>query len=151
MKGAATVGVLALCVAVAVIFYRRTTVRHSARAGTTSASTARSGKPTYLLTIAAARSGDDGVRLSPGIRLRETADRPAIGRMMQGAPLELRTPSGARYETTLVTYGVDVERGEDGALYMRRDPKDAEIKLTIPGELSPEAYAVGTEVWLLAE
>jgi hypothetical protein len=71
--------------------------------------------------------------------------------MMQGAPLELRGPGGARYETTLVTYGVDVERGDDGGFYLRGDPKDAEIKLTIPQAVPPDAYSVGTEVWLVAD
>lgn len=103
------------------------------------------------MTITAALLDNHGVQLSPGIRLSETADRPAIREMMQGAPLELRSPTGARYQTILVTYGVEVERGEDGAIYMYGDPKDPEIKLTIPPDLSPDAYAAGTELWLLAD
>lgn len=107
--------------------------------------------PTYLLTIEAARPLDNGIRISPGIRLSQTADRPAIRTMMQGAPLELRSPNGQRHPTTLVTYGVEVERGADGAIYMRGDPKDAEIKLTLPSDVPMSACAPGTEVWLLAD
>jgi hypothetical protein len=106
--------------------------------------------PTYLLTISPAHADDQGVRLSPGIRMSEPADR-AIRTMTHGAALELRSPGGAPRQTYLVTYGVDVDRGEDGAIYMRGDPKDAEIKLTLPADLSPDAYAVGTELWLLAD
>ena len=92
--------------------------------------------PTYLLTITGARSDDHGVRLSPGIRLSETADRPSVREMMQGAPLELRSPTGARYQTILVTYGVEVERGEDGASYLFGDPKDPEIKYHSSGSIT---------------
>lgn len=107
--------------------------------------------PTYLLTIGAARPLDSGIRISPGIRLSQTADRPAIRTMMQGAPLELRSPNGLRRPTTLLTYGVEVERGADGAIYMRGDPKDAEIKLTLPSDVPMSACTPGTEVWLLAD
>jgi hypothetical protein len=37
--------------------------------------------------------------------------------MMQGAQLELRRSDGTSLQTVLVTYGVSVWRGEDGALY----------------------------------
>jgi hypothetical protein len=107
--------------------------------------------PTYLLTIEAVCPLDTGIRISPGIRLSQTADRPAIRRMMQGAPLELRSQDGARHKTTLVTYGVEVERGADGAVYMRGDPKDAEIKLTLPSDVPMSMCAAGTEVWLLVD
>jgi hypothetical protein len=107
--------------------------------------------PTYLLTIEAVRLLDNGVRISPGIRLSQTADRPSIGRMMQGAPLELRSRDGARHRTTLVTYGVEVERGADGGIYMRGDPNDAEIKLTLPADVPASMCVAGTEVWLLAD
>jgi hypothetical protein len=106
---------------------------------------------TYLLTIESVKKFDNGMRLSPGIRLSQTSDRPAIGRMMHGAALELRTPMGARHPTTLVTYGVEVERAEDGGFLLRGDPKDAEIKLTLPADLPPDAWEAGTEVWLLAD
>ena len=50
----------------------------------------------------------------PGIRLSQTADRPAIRKMTQGAALEFRAGQAAlRHRTTLVTYGVEVERGSD--------------------------------------
>jgi hypothetical protein len=107
--------------------------------------------PTHLLTISSAHPVDQGIRLSPGIRPSEMADRPAIANPAQGAALELRTPSGARHQTTLLTYGVEVERGQDGTIYMRDDPSDPEIKLTIPSDLPPQACAAGTEVWLLAD
>jgi hypothetical protein len=107
--------------------------------------------PTYLLTIEAVRPLDNGIRISPGIRLSQTADRPAIRTMMQGAALELRSPDGARHRTTLVTYGVEVERSADGAIYMRGNPSDAEIKLTLPSDLPTSMCAAGTEVWLLAD
>src|SRR4051794_36998253 len=88
--------------------------------------------PTYLLTIEGVHLVNNGIRVSPGIRLSQTADRPAIRTMMQGDSLELRLRDGARHRTTLVTYSVEVERGADGAMYMCGDPKDAEIKLTLP-------------------
>lgn len=107
--------------------------------------------PTYLLTIEDIRQVDQGIRVSPGIRLSQTSDRPAIRTMMQSAALELRSPDGIRHQTTLVTYGVEVERGADGAIYLRGDPKDAEIKITLPSDVPPEACKAGAELWLLAD
>jgi hypothetical protein len=107
--------------------------------------------PTFLLTITAVEADSQGIRLSPGIRLSHTTDRPAIRHMMQGAALELRRPDGSRQQTCLVTYGVSVLRGDDGAFYMHDDPTDPEIKITLPGDLSPNEIPPGTEVWLLAE
>ena len=107
--------------------------------------------PTYLLTIEAAESDSNGIRLSPGIRLNEMAGRPAFRTMMQGSSLELRSPSGVRYQTTLVSYGVEVERGEDGALYLNSDPKDAEIKFTISADLPSDALVAGTELWFVTD
>jgi hypothetical protein len=90
-----------------------------------------------------------GLRLSPGIRLTQTKDRPAIATMMQGAKLELRLPNGSIIATTLLTYGVSVWRGDDGGLYVNDDAADAEIKLTLPGDHSAADIPVGTEVWLV--
>jgi len=104
---------------------------------------------TYLLTVRSVVADSQGLRLSPGIRLSQTKDRPEIGAMMQGAPLELRRPNGSRSKTTLVTYGVSVWRGDDGALYIQNDPADAEIELTLPADLSRDEIPVGTEVWLV--
>jgi hypothetical protein len=104
---------------------------------------------TFLLTVKAVDADGQGLRLSPGIRLSQTKDRPAIGTMMQGAPLELRRPDGSVISTTLVTYGVSVWRGDDGAMYMHDDPADAEIKLNLPADLSLDEIPVGTEVWLI--
>ncbi len=63
--------------------------------------------------------------------------------------LDLRRPDGTSTQTTLVTYGVSVLRGNDGAFYLHDDPADAEIRLTIPGDPEAELVPVGTEVWLL--
>jgi hypothetical protein len=104
---------------------------------------------TFLLTVKEVEAHTQGLRLSPGIRLSQTKDRPAIGSMMQGAKLELRRPDGRIRATSLLTYGVSVQRGADGALYMQDDPADAEIKLTLPADLSAEDVPVGTEVWLV--
>ncbi len=60
---------------------------------------------TYLLTVQLAEDDSQGLRLSPGIRLSQTKDRPAIGQMMQGAELELRLPNGTTMRTVLVTTG----------------------------------------------
>jgi hypothetical protein len=106
---------------------------------------------TYLLTIAASRPDGKGIRLYPGSRPSQTVDRPAIGKMMQVAALELRTPDGVRYQTHLVTYGVEVTRDERSNYYLEGDPNDAEIKLTVPSDLTAEQYAAGTELWLLAD
>jgi len=104
---------------------------------------------TYLLTVTSVEGDSHGLRLFPGIRLSETKDRPAIGQMMQGAQLELHRPDGTRSRTVLVTYGIAVLRGDDGALYMHEGPADAEIRLTIPGDVRAAEVPVGTEVWLL--
>jgi hypothetical protein len=104
---------------------------------------------TYLLTVQVAEGDSQGLRLSPGIRLSQTKDRPAISQMMQGAELELRRPDGSTLRTVLVTYGVSVWRGADGALYMPDDPADPEIKLTIADDVPAEQVPAGTEVWLL--
>jgi hypothetical protein len=104
---------------------------------------------TYVLTVKEVDTDSLGLRLSPGIRSSLTKDRPEIGRMMQGANLELRRPDGSRSNTTLVTYGVSVWRGDDGALYTRYDPADPEIKLILPADLSRDQIPIGTEVWLV--
>jgi hypothetical protein len=104
---------------------------------------------THLLTVTSAEGDSHGLRLSPGIRLSQTKDRPAIGQMTQGARLELRRPDGTRLRTVLVTYGIAVLRGDDGALYTYEDPADAEIRLTLPGDVPAAEVPAGTEVWLL--
>jgi hypothetical protein len=104
---------------------------------------------TYLLTVQRAERTDQGLRLSPGIRLSQTKDRPAICKMSQGSRLEMRRADGARRLTRLVNYGVSVIRGADGSFSMNEDPTDPEIKLTLPEDLSPQDVAAGTEVWLL--
>ena len=104
---------------------------------------------TYLLTVQQAERTGQGLRLSPGIRPSQTIDRAAIGKMSQGANLELRRPDGVQRLTRLVTYGISVWRREDGSLYTNQDPSDPEIMLTLPEDLSPEDVATGTEVWLL--
>ena len=104
---------------------------------------------TYLLTVQGAEGDSQGLRLSPGIRLSQAKSRPAIGRMIQGAELELRRPDGTRLRTVLVTYGVSVRRGEDGALYLDDGPADPEIRRTIPGDVRAGQVPAGTEVWLL--
>ena len=102
---------------------------------------------TYLLTIESAEPDSFGIRLVPGIRLSAAVDRPAIGRMMQGAILELRQTDGRITKTSLVTYGISLTE-KDGSLYLFDDPSDPEIKLTVPGDLTPSVVAAGTEVWL---
>ena len=104
---------------------------------------------TYLITVEGAEGDSQGLRLSPGIRLSQTTDHPAIAQMMQGASLELRRPDGTSSRTILVTYGVSAWRKEDGSLYMHDDPADPEIKLTIPATVSKQQVPPGTEVWLL--
>ncbi len=105
--------------------------------------------PTYLLTVQQTERTVQGLRLSPGIRPSQTTDRPAIGTMRQGARLELRRPDGARQRTHLVTYGISVWKGEDGAIFTQENPSDPEIKLTLPEGLASEDVVEGTEVWLL--
>jgi hypothetical protein len=104
---------------------------------------------TYLLTVQVVEADRQGLRLSPGIRLSQTKDRPAIGQMTQGAALEFRRPDGTSSRTVLVTYGVSVWRGADDALYTSDDPADPEIWMTIPAEVQAELVPPGTEVWLL--
>ncbi len=89
------------------------------------------------------------MRRSPGIRLSQTGDQPAIGKMSQGACLELRRPDGTRRRSHVVTYGISVWKGGEGSLYTIADPSDPEITLTLPDDLSPEDVPAGTEVWLL--
>ena len=103
---------------------------------------------TYLLTVERVERTEQGLRLSPGIRLSRTTDRVAIGQITQGASLELRRADGTTQLTRLVTYGVSAWRGEDGSLDTNEDPSDPEIKLVIPADLSLEVLATGTEVWL---
>jgi len=68
--------------------------------------------------------------------------------MIQGCPLELRLPDGSRRLTSLVTYGSSVHRAEDGSFYSNEDPRDAEIRVTLPGALSSSDVPPGTEIWL---
>ena len=107
--------------------------------------------PTFLIEVRETDADSTGLRLSPGIRPSEMEDRPAIGKMMQGSPLELRLPDGTTRRTSLVTYGVSVWKGEDGSLLMHDDPSDPEICLTLPLELHSEDVPPGTEVWLVED
>ncbi len=104
---------------------------------------------TYLLTIQSTLRDDNGVRLSPGIRLSETKDRPAIGLMKQGAELELRRPDGSRVRSVLVTYGISLRADEDGGFVVYDDPSDPEVELTVHQDVAEEHLPAGTEVWLL--
>jgi hypothetical protein len=102
-----------------------------------------------MLTVRGAATDGAGLRLSPGIRLSETKDRPAISRMTQGARLELRRPDSSVQDAVLVTYGVSVWRQDDGTLVMYGDPSDPEIEITVSPGLTPDDVPPGTEVWLL--
>jgi hypothetical protein len=104
---------------------------------------------TYLLTVESVEPDNLGTRLSPGIRLSETKDRPAIAKMIQGARLELRRPDGQSKTTVLVTYGISVLKDDDGAIYLRDNPHDPEIRLILPSDVDGRDLAPGTEVWLL--
>src|SRR5215212_3864831 len=105
--------------------------------------------PTFVLTVRSARPNSQGLRLSPGFRLSQATDRGAVGSMLPGATLELRRPDGTTVATSLVTFGISVRRGEDGALYLHDDPADPEIELTLPADLAVEEVPTGTEVWLM--
>ncbi len=105
----------------------------------------------FLLKVTTVEQLDNGLRLSPGIRPSEMQDRPGIGSMTQGSPLELRRPDGTVLETTLITFGVPVMRRDDGTIYTTDDPSDPEIKLTISSDLDPDDVSEGTGVWLKSE
>lgn len=107
--------------------------------------------PTLLITVQHTLTDNAGLRLFPGIRPSEMEDRPAIGKMMQGSLLELRLPGGTTRMTSLLTYGISVWKGEDDAFHLHDDPKNSEICLTLPSELSPKDVPPGTEVWLMDE
>jgi hypothetical protein len=107
--------------------------------------------PTYLLTISTSRQDAFGIRLSPGFRPGQIANRAALNKMTQGDPLELRSPSGVYHRTTLVTYGIEMLSDDTNKFLMCDDPKNPEVKLTVPADLSPGAYVAGTEVWLVLD
>ena len=105
--------------------------------------------PTFLITICETSPDNVGIRLSPGIRPAEVEDRPAIKKMRQGSILELRFPDGTTRTTRLVTYGVSVWKTEDGSLTLHDNPRNPEIFLTLPPDVSSEVIPSGTEVWLM--
>ena len=107
--------------------------------------------PTYLLTVESTTRDGMGLRLTPGVRPSEAKERPAISHMKQGSKLELRRPDGRVSQTRLVAYGVSVWKDEDGALSMNDDPRDPEIKLTLPADTDAEDVPLGTQVWLMEE
>ena len=104
---------------------------------------------TYLLTVGQTEPISLGLRLRPGIRPSEGTDRPAIKRMRQGSSLELRLPNGTKRSTSLPTYGISVQKDEDGNLLLHDDPRDPEVCLILPGETDSKDVPEGTEVWLL--
>lgn len=104
---------------------------------------------TFLLTVQHVERTTQGLRLSPGIRSNQIRSTPAVGKMTQGASLELRRPDGARRPTHLVTYGISAWKREDGSICTNEDPANPEIKIILPEDLSMEDVAIGTEIWLL--
>jgi hypothetical protein len=104
---------------------------------------------TYLLTVRHTEVNSLGLRLRPGIRPSECTDRPAIKGMRQGSSLELRLPNGTKRLTSLQTYGISVQKDEDGNLPLHDDPRNPEICLIVPGETDSKDVPEGTEVWLL--
>ena len=89
-----------------------------------------------------------GLRLWPGIRPSQCTDRPAINKMKQGALLELRLPDGTRRSMPLQTYGIRVQKDEDGGLLMYDNPRI--LNLPYPsGRDTRGGCTQGTEVWLL--
>lgn len=68
--------------------------------------------------------------------------------MKQGARLDLRRVDGQVVQSQLASYGVRVERGPDGEVVYRGDPRDAEIILMLPAEIRDDDVSPGTEIWL---
>ncbi len=104
---------------------------------------------TYLITVRETEPMSLGLRLWPGIRPSQSADRPAMKGMKQGSSLELRLPNGTRRSTPLQTYGIRVEKNEDGDLLLHDNPRNPEICLILPAETNATDVPQGTEVWLL--
>jgi len=102
----------------------------------------------HILTVTLSESVSLGRRLNPGFRLRDPNQPPEVRSLKQGRVLELRHPSGGVGRTRLVTFGVSVERDQDGNLLYQGDPRNPEIKLIVPGDCEVPA---GTEVWLEVE
>jgi hypothetical protein len=104
--------------------------------------------PTFLLTIERFERDAIGVRLFPGFHMLEAEQRPGIRKMIQGCLLELRPPNALARQTHLVTYGVPVEKSEDGSIIYRGDIKNFEIRLTVSPDVPDSSLIPGTQVWL---
>jgi len=106
---------------------------------------------TYLLTV---RSGDflNG-RLTPGIRLSEFGDRPALGQLAAGIPLELVRPDGTRIRAWVVELSTEdvrvFARADDGTLYEAMD--NPLFRVRVAPALTDWDAPRGTEIWLLGE
>jgi hypothetical protein len=98
----------------------------------------------YLLTVTRTQSIDLGIRLSPGIYLDEMPD--AVRGMRQGSSILLRFPDGETVSTELASYGVVVDKAENGDFLFNGDPCRPEFSLIIPAAAGE--IPLGTEVWL---
>src|SRR5262245_42820658 len=105
----------------------------------------------FVLKVEGFERDDVGVRLRPGIPPEAFRERPGLTAMSQGAPFELRRSDGSVTPTRLVSYGVEVQEGEDGHLYLDGPPELQPIYLTVSGDVGDADLSPGTEVWYLDE
>jgi len=99
-----------------------------------------------LFVVEQSYQGNKGLTLLPGIPLRDK--RPEVRSIIQGIELELRLPDGTRRQTYLVTYGVSVEKADDGSLLIHGELEDQFVHFILPEGLTPVDVPAGTEVWL---
>ena len=85
----------------------------------------------------------------PGVMMKDLESRPGTEKMIQGCTLELRKHDGSRSRTRLLTYGISVEKDQQGNIIYRGDLHNPEINITLPAEVSDMDLMPGTEVWLI--
>jgi hypothetical protein len=97
--------------------------------------------PIHIITIENTIETDAGLRLLPGIPIND--GRAEVGQLIQGCSILLKTPDQKEIMTTLVTYGIAVQKSDDGGFVMSGEPK---IELTVA--VKDIVIPVGTEVWI---
>lgn len=63
-------------------------------------------------------------------------------------PIGIGPPNGVPHRTQLVTYGVPIEKSEDGSIPYRGDIKNPEIRITLPSNGPGAELIPGARVWL---
>jgi hypothetical protein len=103
----------------------------------------------HLMTAEGVERTGDAWKIKPPLLLRSLVERRSgIMMPMTGDAVELRLPDGQAISASIVSFGVEAWKDDDGNLYTRSDPANPSLTLTITCDSDLTNLPSGTEVWL---